>query len=332
MNTNRVVGTSILLLAAFVLAPLAHADIGASTGSATTYSGRAIAVSVHIPSLADLAIADTGDLPPSGGDNDATVLTVNNQLVQAEVLLSVTMGFDNAASSTAAIADLVLLPGSQNQITADFVKSDTTVTCNSASASSEIVGLQIAGSTIVVTGSPNQVVNTPVGTLTINSQSTSQGSTNSATAIALDLLLLNGDEIKVSFAHSDIACGSIPTPTVTKDFMTGGGFIVVNGVKDTFGFVAGFKPGETSPSGHLNYIDHQSGDHIQSISVDSYTGSGVCRTFSGPGTDNGQQTNYSVRACDNADPGNGSDTFEMQLSNNYQPSGTLGGGNIKLHT
>jgi len=323
-----------LVLATSMAFPIGFAASkgGGGGGTPNQFSGRATAVSVHT-SLADLVFADTGELPSSGGESDATVLTVTSSLVQAEVLLSVTMGFDSQASSAAAVADLVLLPGTPNQITADFVRSDTKVTCTSVSASSEIVNLRLLGSTIVVTGEANQVVTIPgVATLMINSVSTSQGSTNTATAVALDLKLFTGDEVKVSFAHSDITCGTLPPPKVKKDFMTGGGFIIVNGAHANFGFVAGFKPGKTTVSGQLNYIDHSSSNHVKSTTVTAYSGSGACRTFSGPGTVNGQSVNFTVNACDNAEPGNGSDTFGIQLSNGYSASGILAGGNIQLRT
>ncbi len=322
-----------LTMALFMPTALAAKTGGGSGGTNNTFSGRAIAIKVHT-SLADLVFADTGNLPSSGGESDATFLTVQSSLVQAEVLLSVTMGFDSEASSAAAVADLVLLPGTATQITADFVRSDTKVTCTSVFASSEIVSLKIAGSTIVVTGEANQVVNIPlIGTLTINAVSTSQSSTNTATAVALDLKLFTGDEVTVSFAHSDITCVSgVTPPHVKKDFMTGGGFIIVNGAHANFGFVAGFKPGKTTVSGQLNYIDHSNGSHVKSTSVSSYSGTGVCRTFSGPGTVNGQSVTFTVNACDNAEPGKGSDTFGIQLSNGYSASGVLAGGNIQLHT
>jgi hypothetical protein len=113
--------------------------------------------------------------------------------------------------------------------------------------------------------------------------------------------------------------------------MTGGGFIVVNGARDNFGFVAGFKPGQNVVSGHFNYIDHGTGDHVESIDVTSYTGSGSCRTFSGSGTDNGQSVSFTVTGCDNGEPGQENDTFVINLDNGYSASGPLEGGDIQLH-
>jgi len=309
-----------------------HAD------TPTTFSGRAFAVSITTPLTQPVTFADTGQLPPQGGELDATILSVQTQQAQVEVLLSTTMGFDQHAESQAAVADVTLLPGTPNQITAEFLQAHSLATCTGVSGDSDIAKLQLAGQDVVVSGQPNQTVSIPgVLTLVINEQTTSSsGGTQSITVNALDLTLVNNIEVIVSSAHSDITCSAIQPPPAAKDFMTGGGFIMVNDAHGTFGFNAGFKPGETTVSGHLNYIDHSSGSHVKSISVTSYSGSGVCRTFSGPGTVDGQSESFTVNACDNGEPGNGSDTFGIQLmnglSNGYSASEVLAGGNIQLHT
>src|SRR5438309_1481029 len=106
-----------LAIAILIAMPVAFAD-----GAGTTYSGRAFGASVHVGPL-DAKFADTGDLPPEGGEIDATTVTVRTDPAQAEVLLSVTMGFDQKAESEAATAMVTLLPGSTNEITAAFVRS-----------------------------------------------------------------------------------------------------------------------------------------------------------------------------------------------------------------
>ena len=297
----------------------------------TSYSGRSIGVSVSSP-IANLALADTGPLPSQGGEIDATVLHVNNQLVTGDVLLSVTMGFDDTAQSTAATSDITLLPGSQNQITADLVRADSQATCSGATGSSEIANLKIAGQSVTVTGSPNQSVSVPgVFTLVINEQTSSSDGTNNITVNALDLKLASGSQVIVSSAHSDITCAT--TQTVTKDFMTGGGYIIVNNDHGNFGFVAGLKPGQSTVSGQLNYMDHGTGMHVKSIDIKSYSGSGNTRTFSGDAQINGVSGyTFTVTATDNGNPGAGKDMFSIQLSNGYSASGVLAGGNIMLHT
>ncbi len=318
---------------ALLLLPYSTAPASATgTSTSTTFSGRAIGVMVDT-SLVDLKLADTGELPSKGGLIDATVLKVDHKLVQANVLLSVTMGFDKKAQSEVAVADVTLLPGTLYPITADFVRSRSTAVCTGASGLSEIVSLKLAGKEIVISGKPNQKVEVlGVLTLTINEQvNTSTDKTKEIKVIALHLKLVTGEEVIVSSAHSDITCGKLVTKK--KDFVTGGGFITVDGKKANFGFVAGFKPGKTTVSGQLNYIDHANDIHVKSSSVTLYSGTGNTRTFSGSATINGQSGfTFSATVTDNGEPGKGVDKFSIKLSDGYQASGTLAGGNIQLHT
>ena len=315
----------LLFVAASLLAPKVFAD------GTTTYSGRAFAVSARTPLTNTLTFADTGQLPPSGGEIDATLLSVQTSVATANVLLSVTMGSDSTAESQAAVADVVLLPGSQNQITANFLMSESKATCSGVSGFSDIAGLSLAGHTITVSTQPNQVVTVPgVLTLVINEQIVTS---NSITVNALHLNTVNGIEVIVSSASSDISCITPPPPTA-KDFVTGGGWIPVSGGKATFGLVAGFKPGATSPSVNMVYHDHSVGMDVKATSITSYDApSGNTRTFSGIATANGQPTiSYKVTVVDNGEPGAGHDQFAIQLSNGYSASGTLGGGNLEIHT
>jgi len=329
-------GKAYRILAVFITGLFAVSSsyaIPALADTPTTFSGRAFAVSATTPLTGTLTFADTGQLPPQGGEIDATVVSVQTQQAQAEGFLSVTMGFDHRAESQAAIADATLLPGDSNQVTAEFVEAHSLATCTGVSGGSEIANLKLAGQQVTVTGAPNQTITVPrVLTLIINEQIvSSSGGTNAITINALHLTAIGGIEVIVSSAHSDINCGaSPPTP---KDFMTGGGYVIGNGGgKDNFGFVAGLKPGKTIVSGHLNYIDHSSGDPVKSIDVTSYSGTGLCREFSGPGTVNGQSVTFTVNACDNNEPGKSYDTFSIHLSNGYRVAGVLAGGNIQLHT
>lgn len=300
----------------------------------TTFSGRAIGVSIDTAIL-DLKLADTGELPPEGGEIDATVLKVEHQLVNVQVLLSVTMGFDKKAESEAATADVTLLPNTPNQITADLVRANSIATCDGVSGSSEIVNLRLAGQQINVSGQPNQTVSVPgVLTLIINEQiDSSHDMTNEIIVNALHLTLVTEEEVIVSSARSDITCGD--DHEVPKDFVTGGGFINVDNGRANFGFVAGFKPGHDTVSGQLNYIDHPIGMHVKSTSITSYDGdvNTSTRTFTGEATINGQAGfTFTVTVTDNGEPGRGADTFRIEISNGYSGSGVLAGGNIQLHT
>src|SRR2546426_5612603 len=242
-----------LFVATALFAPLASAT------EPTTFSGRAFAVYVQTPITTTLTIADTGQLPPSGGEIDATLLSVQTSVATASVLVATTMGFDSTAESQAAIADLTLLPGSANQITADFLTSESLATCNGVSGFSDIANLQLAGTSIIVSMQANQTVTVPrVLTLVINEQIVTPGST---TVNALHLTTIDGIQVIVSSASSDISCPpSTPPPPVTKDFVTGGGWISVNDGKATFGLVAGFKPHDTTPRVNMVYHNHAAGE------------------------------------------------------------------------
>lgn len=140
---------------------------------------------------------------------------------------------------------------------------------------------------------------------------------------------------------SDVAADCI------GDFLTGGGWIPVDGGngKATFAVHGGCKLGHGW--GRLNYVDHATGMHVKGTADPSCpiaysvvskgpaaeggnpTG---CREMRGAATINGKGGyEYQVIACDNTQPGRDADTFALSLSNGYSASGTLGGGNIQLH-
>jgi hypothetical protein len=327
MERKSVTIACFLFVATSLLAPLASA-----TGT-TTFSGRAFALSVQTPLTDTLTLADTGQLPSTGGEIDATLLSVQTSVATADVLLATTMGFDSTAESQAATAELTLLPGNPNQITADFLLSESIATCTGVSGFSDITNLQIGGQKITVSTQPNQVVTVPgVLTLVINEQ---MATSNSITVNALDLTTTNGIQVIVSSASSDISCPpSLPPPPVTKDFVTGGGWIPVSTDKATFGLVAGFKPHATSPSVNMVYHDHSTGEDVRATGIDSYSApSSNSRTFSGLATVNGQPgIPFKVTVVDNGEPGAGHDQFSIQLQGDYSASDTLGGGNLEIHT
>src|SRR5438093_296608 len=78
---------------------------------------------------------------------------------------------------------------SGNQISADFLMARSAASCGpgpSVAGSSQLQNLVINGQTITVTGAPNQTVQLPNGTATINEQSSSVvGSSGALAVIAL---------------------------------------------------------------------------------------------------------------------------------------------------
>jgi hypothetical protein len=193
------IATSVIVIPSFA----------AGSGSPTPqYIGRAIGVLITTP-LATLRFADAGPLPASGGSTSATLVNVQTPAANAQVLLSVTSGFDGHAESQATVAYAALLPGSPDRVTADVVFAQSDATCTGVSGFSSLANLAVGGEKVVVSGSPNQVVSIPgVLTLVINEQILGPG--KSITVNALHLTTVSGIKVIVSSAHSDIVCPPPP--------------------------------------------------------------------------------------------------------------------------
>jgi hypothetical protein len=167
-----------------------------------------------------------------------------------------------------------------------------------------------------------------------------------------------------------IAIGTATAPSVKAwatppcDFLTGGGWIVHNGAKATFGVGGGCKHG--SPTwGHLEYIDHGTGLNVHWTSITGYffldRGTGTDPKTGQPtgtriicGTARTNQfgdVNFALQAEDLGEPGV-NDQFDIRLRDStgtavydtttecfphylgsYAPCapGSGGGGNIQLH-
>ena len=315
----------------------------------TTFSGRAFAAFVSTPLTGPMFISDTGQLPPSGGARDDALLDTRvlglatlNSVLTAEVLAASTSGASGQADSSASLANVVVLPGHAAQVTASFVQAESQATCSRVSGSSEIAGLTFGGTAITVTGQPNQTVTLPGGaTLIINEQTTtSNGTFRQIQVNALHLTVPGVAEVILSSAESDINCTSTTTQGPCQDFVTGGGWIATTGTSHgNFGFNAGFKAGSPTPSVHLNYIDHASGMKVKATRITVYGPGPTARSRHFRGTaavDGVDGYGYSVDVADTGEPGKDADTFSITLSSNghvvHQAGGTLGGGNIQLHT
>jgi len=85
--------------------------------------------------------------------------------------------------------------------------------------------------------------------------------------------------------------------------------------------------------GHLQYNDHGNGLRAKGTGVTAYTfmAGSTMRHIEGTADINGTPGTYSADVADNGEPGR-NDTFSLTLSNGYTAGGTLGGGNIQLHT
>jgi hypothetical protein len=332
----------ILSLAAMLSVLLISGPVGVSPVQAdTTYSGRAFAAYVNVPTLGagPFYISDTEELPSGGGFRSASLLSANVVgVLNAGVLIASTSGASSSSKSSASLAELVVLPGHAAQLTASFVRAESEATCDGVHGDTEVVSLTFGGQTILVPpgGFPKNYTVEILGVakLIINEQATtSTGAYREIRVNALHLTLVTGDEVILSSAKSDIDCVP-PPPPVCHDFVTGGGWINVGSSRANFGFNAGFKQGSDTPDVHLNYIDHGAGMKVKATSIAVYRigDTSVSRHFEGDCEINGVPGyTYSVDVADNAEPGRAADTFRITLSSNYSAGGTLAGGNIQLH-
>lgn len=183
-----------------------------TAAQSVSYSGRAFGAKVILvnpqPNL--LVFSDTGDLPPQGGSLSATLLTIAlGNTLSSHTITANTMGGNGTASSSAHQEQVVAFAGQPAQLTADVVEARSTATCGGASGSSVVTNLTFGGSSVTVTGQPNQTVTIAnVATLVINEQVFA--SPSDITVNALHLTLGTGEQVILSSAHSDMIC---PVPT-----------------------------------------------------------------------------------------------------------------------
>jgi hypothetical protein len=190
------------------------------------------------------------------------------------------------------------------------------------------------GSSATIDGS--QFIGTVIATTTITMTS---GANVNGRMLALNgAVTMIADTISVC---NGTGGGVIDPPVPCRDFVTGGGWITGtsdgNGKKQdknnkaTFGVSGGIKNGKFW--GQLSFSDHgKNGVKVKSTSVTNYLViDPVTRQIDGIAKVNGKGAfAYTVIVVDNGEPGR-YDSFSLVLSNGYTVSGTLQGGNIKLH-
>ena len=174
-----------------------------------TYSGRAYGAQVVLvnPAPNVLFFSDTGPLPSSGGSLSATLLTILlGTTLSSHTISASTSGSASVATSSAHQEAVVVFSGQPAQVTADVVEAHSQATCGGVSGSSVVTGLTFGGTSIAVTGQPNQTVSIgALATLVINEQIVVPGAQD-ITVNALHLTLGTGEQVILSSAHSDINC------------------------------------------------------------------------------------------------------------------------------
>jgi hypothetical protein len=210
------------LLATVNIAILSLLVFGAATAQAQMYSGRATGVKSTIitgviPGVTT-AVTDTGPLAAAGGSINLASASANipNVLTAGASTVN-TSGSGNTSQSTASIENLDITVAGFDEslrVTATTVASTTSCTCptGACTGGSTIVGLQIGGAGVAVTGQANQIVIVTVGTVTltlvINEQIVSAGSltVNALHATFVDSLTGISTDVVVAQSHSDIVC------------------------------------------------------------------------------------------------------------------------------
>jgi hypothetical protein len=120
-----------------------------------------------------------------------------------------------------------------------------------------------------------------------------------------------------------------PPPSTLGAKVTGGGWIDVTGGKGSFGLTAQAKT--ATPTGNLTYQDHAQDRTVKSTTITSVVVNGNCAHIVGTATVNGMGAfGFEVTVCDNGEPGT-NDTFSISMSDGYNASGSLRGGNIQIH-
>jgi hypothetical protein len=313
-----------------VTGPALDPSVAGGSGTQNSYSGEATVVRAVVPlTSTDLTLIHAGPLPSSGGAAEDKLISANVPgLLTATVLHASTVGQGQSSRAEASVADLNLMVGG-NTISASFLMARATARCSQGnvvlSGESHIAQLVINGQAITVSGAPNQTVSLPVGTVIINEQNTTA---NSMTVNALHIIIPGVADVIVASAHADITCGAA-CPPVQGDFVTGGGWILVNGSKANFGVAGGIK--QQGLWGHLTYHDKGADLKVKGTGVTDYQVLGpTTRRISGTAEINGVAGTYEVWVTDNGEPGR-DDVFKIKLSTGYTAGGTLDGGNIQLH-
>jgi hypothetical protein len=125
-----------------------------------------------------------------------------------------------------------------------------------------------------------------------------------------------------------IAEGAVPHGPFTAR-VTGGGTIDVAGGIGTFSFIIQRAvTGELS--GRLQYINHASGNQVQSQTYTSLVIVANTATFDGTCTVNGAPCTFTVNVTDNGEPGT-TDTFAISVSGGPTEGGALRSGNILIN-
>jgi hypothetical protein len=203
----------------------------------TRYSGQAVAVNLsNVITGQVLLLADTGALQAHGGSLETTIgATAVVDLLSVGGAKVTTSGVGGVANSKAEVQNFTTVfvhLGVTNVIAFTYAAAEARAECTSngvvLSASSQVQGLTINGTSVVVTGITNQVIAIAGGNIVLNAQMTSVSGNGQQeiTVAAIFLMLTDGFQGSIGFAEAGVRCGSALPPSVSAcGKVTGGGFI-----------------------------------------------------------------------------------------------------------
>jgi hypothetical protein len=140
-----------------------------------TFAGHAVALQVNQMGADPLVFADTGPVPPAGGQRENSLReTPPLPGVDALLLYAITLGTGSQNHSQASLNFLDMKLG-EHHVTALWVESEATATADflNVPTSGKCIfdGLAVDGQLVTVTGETNQTITFPDGFLIINEQS-----------------------------------------------------------------------------------------------------------------------------------------------------------------
>jgi hypothetical protein len=328
-------------------------DVGLSSSQTTPtmFSGEATVVRAEVAGLAPIVLVTTGPLPSSGGALNNTLLelavdkgqTANLVGLEARVGHAHAVGQGKKSRSQATVADLKL-DVNGTVIEASLLEALATAACDAAGAatatgSSHLAELVVAGQPITVTGQKDQTLTVGNLTIIINEQKSKSVGAGAAdiTVNALHVTLthpVTGQplaDVIVASAHADIQCGVCTDQG--DDFTTGGGRITADdppNARRTFAVAGGKRDGW----GHLTYINKASNQRVKATLIKTYDHDPVSgfSHIEGVAEVNGVDGYpFSVDVKDDGEPGT-TDEFHIKVpSAGISDGGILGGGNIQFH-
>jgi hypothetical protein len=223
--------------------------------AATSYSGRGVAVAASILGI-PTRLSDTGPLPSAGGSFGGSLITANIPGLLSSGTLNAWVNGAGLQSVTSASVEKLSVKLLGLGLSATIVGASATAQCTSAggaaSGQSVVASLVINGSSVVVTGLPNQIINVPlVAKIVINEQVASASASGADIDVsAIHITLLRGlTDVRIAAAQAGIACAPISSTSTSTSTGVGAGASTGVGAGASTGTGAGASTGASTGTG-----------------------------------------------------------------------------------